>query len=1432
MDSPLWSEGASPWPHEREALAFVKSRLPNHEPYRAWTNVEFIAEDGSVNEIDLLVVTPHVFALVEIKSFPGKLFGDGQKWRNVRPDGRERLLDHPLILVNTKAKRLRSLLARQRPFRDQQIPWITGMVFLSSAELDCRLHDVGRTAVGGRDPDIGAPAASPGGFAALPGILAALKDPGTLNLRGTAINRPTSKRISDAIEAAGLKPSNRGRKAGDWEIGQLLDEGPGWQDFEGTRPRLNATRRVRVYLAGAATTAEEEERLRREADREFRLLEGLRHEGIADAKELVQADRGPAVLFDRSPDEQRLDLWVAEHLGAYSVDHRIELVRQLGEALAHAHARRVTHRALTARCILVRPPSQPSELPQLVIGHWQAGAREMATRLTRQGVTATALGGDLAERIAGSEQVYLAPETFTVDSPDPVALDVFSLGSLAFLLLAGVAPAADLAGRDAALAEHGGLSLPSVIDGLPEELAMLVQVATDPLPSHRETVKDLLGLLDDALDALTRPDDEASQPQSSGIDPLAAHQGAVLEGGWEVVRRLGSGSTAVALLCTRPGSNEPEVLKVAKDEDHAERLLDEARALEQLQHACLVKYHGIERIGGRTTLRLDPAGDPNDLRIGMTLADRLNSDGRVGLDLLQRFGDDLLDVVHYLESEGVAHRDIKPDNLGVRPRRGDRSLHLVLFDLSLTKTPDTSLGAGTPGYLDPFLSERPTRRWDPAAERYAAAATLHEMATGIRPVWGDGRTDPIHLSDVTPTLDTDLFDPSVREPMVRFFHKALHRHPTKRFDTAQQMREAWRAVFAGAGRSVTSLDDSGADAETAEQLAAASSPETPVAEVGLSGLAVSVLERRGVGTVGQLLALSPMDWNRAVGVGLRVRREVLEAMTRLRGYLDVEVDLDDGVASIDRLASSLIAKPTTAQAQADQSPLGVLLGLDPQLRLGGDVEPPAWPSTADVRASTDLDRVAYDALLERSRSRWAKQPPMTQVRNDIAVLLERSGGVLPGDEIADALTAKRGSVAVGHARLVKGRAVVRAALETEAGRANSRYTWRRIGGGSSVIVALNSEELDAEELADYAANLGMVADQLASTDPMPSTTVVIDRLRSVATPTGLTPLPDFRLARLAAAASATAAVSSRLEMYPRGLPPERSLRLARAALLGAGTLSEEDVRSRVRTRFPAAAPLPQRPQLDRMLEAVLGLDWFPGGESGSGVVRPPGFWVPPAAGAVPSTMYGVSGPRHRTGTLIVAPDEDRATADAMHERLARNATGGGYLVLSAPPRFQQRAIDQLAEYGPDVIDVDTWLIDGLRQHATDKRIKWDEAILAADAGGPHGERWSKLLTVVREAVNPLRDDLLANHEHVLLTHPGLLGRYDLLGMLDLLRDRTRQPQPGQRLRTVWALVVTDDPDAGPTIAGKAVPITTTAERAVLPLPWLENLHMTAPGVPS
>ena len=70
----------SQYPWERDALDFVRQRFPDHEPYRAWSNFEVIADDGSINEVDLLALTPQGFFLVEIKGNPGVLTGDVHSW--------------------------------------------------------------------------------------------------------------------------------------------------------------------------------------------------------------------------------------------------------------------------------------------------------------------------------------------------------------------------------------------------------------------------------------------------------------------------------------------------------------------------------------------------------------------------------------------------------------------------------------------------------------------------------------------------------------------------------------------------------------------------------------------------------------------------------------------------------------------------------------------------------------------------------------------------------------------------------------------------------------------------------------------------------------------------------------------------------------------------------------------------------------------------------------------------------------------------------------------------------------------------------------------------------------------------------------------------------------------------------------------------------
>jgi hypothetical protein len=54
MKHPRWtvvSPSAYEW--EREALEFLREHLPDYEPWRAWSNLEFVDDEGRVNEVDL-----------------------------------------------------------------------------------------------------------------------------------------------------------------------------------------------------------------------------------------------------------------------------------------------------------------------------------------------------------------------------------------------------------------------------------------------------------------------------------------------------------------------------------------------------------------------------------------------------------------------------------------------------------------------------------------------------------------------------------------------------------------------------------------------------------------------------------------------------------------------------------------------------------------------------------------------------------------------------------------------------------------------------------------------------------------------------------------------------------------------------------------------------------------------------------------------------------------------------------------------------------------------------------------------------------------------------------------------------------------------------------------------------------------------------------
>lgn len=206
----LWTEvTTSEHAHERAALHFIRESFPEREPFRAWANFTFIADDGSRSEVDLLIVSPTGVYLVEIKSHPGRMDGDGGTWVWTTPEGRRRTFDNPLLLAERKAKKLKSLLMRQKSLRErrsrQEGFFLRSVVFLSDPTLIIGLNEPGRTDVFGPDQ----PSESEEQANRLPGLIKLFTrvDP----RRGRQVDRPLSSAIAEAVDAAGIRESTTHR---------------------------------------------------------------------------------------------------------------------------------------------------------------------------------------------------------------------------------------------------------------------------------------------------------------------------------------------------------------------------------------------------------------------------------------------------------------------------------------------------------------------------------------------------------------------------------------------------------------------------------------------------------------------------------------------------------------------------------------------------------------------------------------------------------------------------------------------------------------------------------------------------------------------------------------------------------------------------------------------------------------------------------------------------------------------------------------------------------------------------------------------------------------------------------------------------------------------------------------------------------------------
>lgn len=1356
----------SQFAHEKQGLEIVKALLPDAPPFRAWANFEFRDNRGRWHEVDLLVLARDTLYLIELKHYRGILTGNDHVWLRQG----HRAEDSPLLLTRRKAQYFSSLLKdslRQLTGSAPKgaIPYVQELVFLHNPEFVCELPESSKINLYGLD---GQP------HTGLPGISERLLAPA----QRPPISDEGSLLVAELMKKIGLAP-RRQREVGSWIIDeQPLGDGEGWQDWPAFH-HVDTERhaRIRFYTVGQSASSADTHARKQAVTQEFHLLSRLRYDGLQVPEDLVEEpELGIGLVFPQPKGETSLDLWLAEHKDSLTLEDQLKLITDIADIVHYAHRNRVVHRSLNPRSIAIRERGQQLK-PQVTdwdsAGILPANPDNAVSRLSSGSLSL------MASAPGETARLFAAPEGLRPQ--DPVRIDVFGLGALAFFILTGGQSPATAPGELMdRLRRDRGLDLAAELPQVRSALRQLVLDATNPSPAERTPdIATFLEKLEDARNEVLGI--------STDTDPLEAGPGAELAGGRFVYkRRLGAGSTAVAILVEdRDVGGAERVLKVAKDSDAAERLRAEAKVLARSENDDrIVTLHQVVDVGGRAALLLKYAGRT-------TLAEELNNRRRLSIDVLQRWGTDLLTALVALERNGVNHRDIKPSNLAVFQSNPRADSHLVMFDFSMAGVDAKDLDAGTPPYLDPFLGTGSRRQYDTAAERYGAAVVLFEMATGTTPHYGsDPGAHPATVDDDV-TLEPGLFEPTIADPMVKFFTSALSRDANMRPDTAEDMLRAWQRAFTTTTPAHTP--------QASDEAAANATATTTLAAAGLTERAVSALAGAQVATVGELLALDSTLLNRLVAREAKETRK--EITTRYRDWAkrlgqqrrpagagDL-MRLDDAIG----LLMATVGGRGSTRREAAELLLGVAPGLD------------AFASSAELAEKLGKVPLRGLQLLKELQQDWAGREETSALLDGITDIAREViadyGGVAAVSTLTAEIRARLPEAVIANTdpdakdwaeRTAGG--LLRVALdrlsEHETATDDKEFVRRR-HGRRLALLAVDELRLAAAEAT--AAR----AEELVGADPdaVIAAPTAARELRAAFekgyasvsdTDVRVTPPADQRLVRLAAAVSRHAAVSGRGELHNREISPAAAAEVALRGLSQTESLSASQVRSRITARFPELDRVPQRPQLDTVIEQTgLGLTW-------DGQKNAYRFTDSQPASLTTWHTRKPTAPPTFTGERVdITAAEDADQIAVLRHSIAEH----GFLAIGVQvppdrPAEHERVAHALAEvYDGQLLDLTAALIAGMRDLAQRQGASWDR-IRGADAADASPRDVQGLRIVVDRVMPHLWEELKqkafgepGGDDPLILTEPSPFARYGHLQLLTQLSDFT-----AKRQRPVWLIL--------------------------------------------
>ena len=294
-------------------------------------------------------------------------------------------------------------------------------------------------------------------------------------------------------------------------------------------------------------------------------------------------------------------------------------------------------------------------------------------------------------------------------------------------------------------------------------------------------------------------------PDDSGVVPI----GSVLDGRYRVDAVLGKGGMGRVYKGEHTGIGRAVAIKVlhpdlGRNKEAAARFQREALASGRLDHPNIV---GVSDFGVMEDGSLYLVMEALE---GEGLGARLERDVRISwpesCDIVRQ----VLAGLRHAHDKGVVHRDIKPDNIFLAHKDGERIIKILDFgiaklyagtgdDPAMTRA---GLTVGTPAYLSP--EQAVGGEIKPASDLYSLSVVFYEMLTG-RPPFED--KDPLQIMTAHVSRDVprfaevarDLKVPPALEVVIR---KGLEKMQADRYGSANEYLAQLDNVLRDAGIAV------------------------------------------------------------------------------------------------------------------------------------------------------------------------------------------------------------------------------------------------------------------------------------------------------------------------------------------------------------------------------------------------------------------------------------------------------------------------------------------------------------------------------------------------------------------------------------------------------------------------------------------------------